>query len=173
MVELIYIIFNKGSEYFFHHCRSVSFRFSCPGPGVFECMLTKLVFTMHREGELLYRTVQWNENHLQSAGKRPAGPLFDIKCSEEAVSKLHFPHCEQKPGKYSECCGGKRNPSHFLSWILLNLWFVGNVCLRHPYSSLNILFFVFSWTDLCLSFFISTIRLSTNSPYRLKYAYSF
>ncbi|XP_044201121.1 NACHT, LRR and PYD domains-containing protein 1b allele 2-like [Thunnus albacares] len=76
---------------------AISYRFSCPGPGVFQCKLTKLVFTMDREGELSYRTVQWDESHLQSAGKRPAGPLFDIKCPEDAVSKLHLPHCEIKP----------------------------------------------------------------------------
>eukprot|EP00064_Thunnus_orientalis_P024307 superscaffoldBa00010228_g24593 len=72
-------------------------RFTCPGPGVFQCMLTKLVFTMDQEGELLYRTVQWDESRLQLADKRPAGPLFDIKCPEDAVSKLHLPHCEIKP----------------------------------------------------------------------------
>ncbi|XP_067441649.1 uncharacterized protein [Thunnus thynnus] len=76
---------------------AISYRFTCPGPGVFQCMLTKLVFTMDQEGELLYRTVQWDESRLQLAGKRPAGPLFDIKCSEDAVSKLHLPHCEIKP----------------------------------------------------------------------------
>ncbi|XP_067441647.1 uncharacterized protein [Thunnus thynnus] len=76
---------------------AISYRFTCPGPGVFQCKLTKLVFTMDREGELLYRTVQWDENLLQSAGKRPAGPLFDINCPEDAVSKLHLLHCEIKP----------------------------------------------------------------------------
>ena len=87
----------------------MSFRFLCPGPGVFQCMLTRLIFTMHREGQLLYRTVQWNENLLQSAGKRPAGPLFDIKCSGEAVSKLHLPHCGKNPGKQAEGCAVKKN----------------------------------------------------------------
>ncbi|XP_027130226.1 uncharacterized protein LOC113744519 [Larimichthys crocea] len=50
---------------------------------------------MGQEAELLYRTVQWDESLLQSAGKTAAGPLFDIKCSEDAaVSHLHLPHCE-------------------------------------------------------------------------------
>ncbi|XP_053196224.1 uncharacterized protein LOC128380434 [Scomber japonicus] len=77
-------------------------RFLCPGPGVFQCMLTKLIFTMDREGELLYKTVQWDYSLIQSAGKRPAGPLFDIKCSEEAVSKLHLQHCEKNPALLSD-----------------------------------------------------------------------
>ncbi|XP_062282343.1 uncharacterized protein LOC133987077 [Scomber scombrus] len=85
-----------------HEPGHISYRFTCPGPGVFQCMLTKLIFTMDREGELLYRTVQWDENLLQSAGKRPAGPLFDIKCSEDVVSKLHFPHCGKNPASLSD-----------------------------------------------------------------------
>ncbi|XP_078100946.1 LOW QUALITY PROTEIN: NACHT, LRR and PYD domains-containing protein 3-like [Sander vitreus] len=72
-----------------------SYRFRCPGPGVFQCALTGLVFVMTQEAELLYNTVQWDESLLQSVGKMAAGPLYDIKCSEEAaVYQLHFPHCE-------------------------------------------------------------------------------
>ncbi|XP_078018736.1 NACHT, LRR and PYD domains-containing protein 1a allele 5-like [Epinephelus lanceolatus] len=72
-----------------------SYRFRCPGPGVFQCALTGLVFVMAQEAELLYNTVQWDEIVLQSAGKMAAGPLFEIKCSEEAaVCQLHLPHCE-------------------------------------------------------------------------------
>ncbi|KAM9337114.1 NACHT, LRR and PYD domains-containing protein 12-like [Symphorus nematophorus] len=74
-----------------------SYRFRCSGPGVFQCALTGLVFVMAQEAELLYRTVQWDESLLQSAGKMAAGLLFDIKCSEEAaVCQLHLPHCETK-----------------------------------------------------------------------------
>uniref|UniRef100_A0A671WX00 NACHT domain-containing protein n=1 Tax=Sparus aurata TaxID=8175 RepID=A0A671WX00_SPAAU len=74
-----------------------SYRFRCPGPGVFQCSLTGLVFVVAQEAELLYRTVQWDESLLQSAGKRPAGMLFDIKCSEDdAVCQLHLPHSETK-----------------------------------------------------------------------------
>ncbi|TDH09006.1 hypothetical protein EPR50_G00103910 [Perca flavescens] len=77
-----------------------SYRFRCPGPGVFQCALTGLVFVTTQEAELLYNTVQWDEFLLQSAGRKAAGPLFDIKCSEDgAVCQLHLPHCETKEGK--------------------------------------------------------------------------
>uniref|UniRef100_A0A669EPC6 NACHT domain-containing protein n=1 Tax=Oreochromis niloticus TaxID=8128 RepID=A0A669EPC6_ORENI len=74
----------------------ISYRFRCPRPGVFQCTLTRLVFVMAQEAELLYRTVQWDESLLQPAGKTPAGPLFNITCSEDAVRQLHLPHCETK-----------------------------------------------------------------------------
>ncbi|XP_038567072.1 uncharacterized protein LOC119897442 [Micropterus salmoides] len=73
-----------------------SYRFRCPGPGVFQCTLTGLMFGMTQEAELLYRTVQWDESLLQSAGKTAAGLLFSIKCPEDAVCQLHLPHCETK-----------------------------------------------------------------------------
>uniref|UniRef100_A0A8C9XN52 Uncharacterized protein n=1 Tax=Sander lucioperca TaxID=283035 RepID=A0A8C9XN52_SANLU len=56
-----------------------SYRFRCPGPGVFQCDLTGLVFVMTQVAELLYNTVQWDESLLQSA-----------------VCQLHLPHCETK-----------------------------------------------------------------------------
>ncbi|XP_030274928.1 NACHT, LRR and PYD domains-containing protein 12-like [Sparus aurata] len=72
-----------------------SYRFWCSGPGVFQCKSTGLVFVMVQEAELLYRTVQWDESLLRSAGKMAAGLLFDIKCSNDsAVCQLHLPHCE-------------------------------------------------------------------------------
>ncbi|XP_030274940.1 NACHT, LRR and PYD domains-containing protein 3-like isoform X2 [Sparus aurata] len=72
-----------------------SYRFRCPGPGVFHCESTGLVFVMVQEAELLYRTVHWDKNLLDPAGKMAAGLLFDIKCSEDAaVCQLHLPHCE-------------------------------------------------------------------------------
>ncbi|XP_050926138.1 LOW QUALITY PROTEIN: NLR family CARD domain-containing protein 3-like [Lates calcarifer] len=74
----------------------VSYRFRCPGPGRFQCTLTGLVFVMDQEVELLYKTVQWDTSLLQSAGKTPAGPLFNIQCPEDAVCELHLPHCETK-----------------------------------------------------------------------------
>ncbi|XP_019208323.1 NACHT, LRR and PYD domains-containing protein 12 isoform X5 [Oreochromis niloticus] len=74
----------------------MSYRFRCPGPGVFQCTLTRLVFVMAQEAELLYRNVQWDESLLQQAGKTAAGPLFNITCSEDAVRQLHLPHCETK-----------------------------------------------------------------------------
>uniref|UniRef100_A0A3B4VKP9 CARD domain-containing protein n=1 Tax=Seriola dumerili TaxID=41447 RepID=A0A3B4VKP9_SERDU len=73
---------------------SMSYSFRCPGPGEFQCALTGLVFVMAREAALFYKTVQWDESLLQRAGKIAAGPLFDIKCPEEAVCQLHLPHCE-------------------------------------------------------------------------------
>lgn len=77
----------------------MSCRFRCPGPGGFRCASTGLVFVMGQEAELHYRMVQWDESLLQSAGKTPAGPLFSIQCSEDAVSELHLPHCETKTGQ--------------------------------------------------------------------------
>ncbi|XP_019134321.1 caspase recruitment domain-containing protein 8 [Larimichthys crocea] len=72
-----------------------SYRFRCPGPGAFQCAFTDMVFVVRRKAELLYRSVQWDESLLQSAGKTAAGSLFDIKCPEDAaVSHLHLPHCE-------------------------------------------------------------------------------
>ncbi|KAF3838990.1 hypothetical protein F7725_017707 [Dissostichus mawsoni] len=54
-----------------------------------------MVFVMAQEAELLYRTVPWEESLLQSAGKQAAGPLFDVKSSDEAaVVQLHLPHSE-------------------------------------------------------------------------------
>ncbi|GLD68179.1 caspase recruitment domain-containing protein 8-like isoform X1 [Lates japonicus] len=54
---------------------------------------------MSREGKLSFRVAQvWDEQLLQAAGKVPAGPLFDIKCPEDAVSQLQpLPHCETTP----------------------------------------------------------------------------
>ncbi|CAK6983989.1 NACHT%2C LRR and PYD domains-containing protein 1b allele 2-like, partial [Scomber scombrus] len=74
---------------------SLSYSHRCPGPGVFKCTLTGLVFGMTKKAELQYRTVQWDERVLQPAGKTAAGPLFNIQSSPEgAVSQLHLPHCE-------------------------------------------------------------------------------
>ncbi|XP_018542417.2 NACHT, LRR and PYD domains-containing protein 1b allele 2 [Lates calcarifer] len=73
---------------------NTSYRFRCPGPGGFQCSSTRLVFVVDQEAELLYRTVPWDESLLQSAGKTPAGPLFNIQCPEAAVCELHLPHCE-------------------------------------------------------------------------------
>uniref|UniRef100_A0A3B4XMD1 NACHT, LRR and PYD domains-containing protein 1a-like n=1 Tax=Seriola lalandi dorsalis TaxID=1841481 RepID=A0A3B4XMD1_SERLL len=81
---------------------SVSYRFRCPGPGGFQCTSTGLVFVMDQEAELLYRTVQWDESLLQSAGKAAAGPLISIQCPEDAVRQLHLPHCETKDALLSE-----------------------------------------------------------------------
>ncbi|XP_067429420.1 NACHT, LRR and PYD domains-containing protein 12-like isoform X1 [Thunnus thynnus] len=73
---------------------NISYSFRCPGPGVFRCTLTGLVFVTVQEAELLYWTVQWDESLLQLAGKMAAGPLFNIQNPDGAVSQLHLPHCE-------------------------------------------------------------------------------
>ncbi|XP_041652600.1 NLR family CARD domain-containing protein 3-like isoform X2 [Cheilinus undulatus] len=75
-----------------------TYRFRCPGQGVFQCASTRLVFAMAKEAELQYKTVEWDVALLQSAGKTAAGPLFDIRCPEEAVCQLHLPHCESQEG---------------------------------------------------------------------------
>ncbi|XP_050925820.1 NLR family CARD domain-containing protein 3 isoform X12 [Lates calcarifer] len=72
----------------------VAYRFKCPGPGEFRCATTGLVFVTTQEVELNYRTVQWDETLLLSAGKVPAGLLFNIQCPDDAVCELHLPHCE-------------------------------------------------------------------------------
>lgn len=78
----------------------MSYRFRCPGPGVFQCGLTDLVFVMTQKAELLYRTILWDEQLLQSAQKMAAGLLFDIQCLEDAaVCQVHLPHCEVLDGK--------------------------------------------------------------------------
>ncbi|XP_035985618.1 uncharacterized protein LOC110367911 [Fundulus heteroclitus] len=49
---------------------------------------------MTREADLQYGTIQWDERLLQPVGKIPAGPLYNITCSNGAVCQIHFPHCE-------------------------------------------------------------------------------
>uniref|UniRef100_A0A3B4T643 FIIND domain-containing protein n=1 Tax=Seriola dumerili TaxID=41447 RepID=A0A3B4T643_SERDU len=81
---------------------NISYRFWGPCPGVFQCDLTKLAFRMTGAGKLTYKVVRWDQELLRSAGKTAAGLLFDIKCSEDAVSQLHFPHCETELASLSE-----------------------------------------------------------------------
>ena len=80
------------------HC-SVFYRFIFPGPGLFQCSLTGLGFNVTHEGEVMYRTLIWNDMLLQPAHKVPAGPLFSIECAEDSIRQLHLPHCEPEPGK--------------------------------------------------------------------------
>ncbi|KAF3703874.1 Caspase recruitment domain-containing protein 8 [Channa argus] len=49
---------------------------------------------MEGEGDVVYRTVPWNRRLLSQHHKKPAGPLFDIKCVQQSVCQLHVPHCE-------------------------------------------------------------------------------
>ncbi|XP_023185048.1 long-chain specific acyl-CoA dehydrogenase, mitochondrial isoform X3 [Xiphophorus maculatus] len=83
------------------HNLHVSYRFRCPGPGVFECSLTGLVFVVTQPAKLCYRIIQWDESILQPAGKTPAGPLYSISCSPNSVCGLHLPHC-QDTDKHSQ-----------------------------------------------------------------------
>ncbi|XP_029998423.1 NACHT, LRR and PYD domains-containing protein 12-like isoform X2 [Sphaeramia orbicularis] len=78
-----------------------SYRFRCPRSGLFHCTWTGLVFVVDQKAELQYSTNQWNEVLVESAGRTPAGPLFRIECPENAVRKLHLPHCETKHGQRS------------------------------------------------------------------------
>ncbi|XP_074478403.1 NACHT, LRR and PYD domains-containing protein 1b allele 3-like [Sebastes fasciatus] len=71
-----------------------TYRFQCSGPGLYQCSVTGLVFHMEGEGVLVYRTVPWSRRLLVQHHKRPAGPLFDIKCVQQSVCRLHLPHCE-------------------------------------------------------------------------------
>ncbi|XP_039463486.1 uncharacterized protein LOC120436496 [Oreochromis aureus] len=80
----------------------ISYRFKSSGSGLFHCTLTGLVFDLTREAELLYKIIQWDESILHQAGKMAAGPLFDIKCCEDAVRQLHFPHCETQKALLSD-----------------------------------------------------------------------
>ncbi|XP_034562875.1 NACHT, LRR and PYD domains-containing protein 1b allele 3-like [Notolabrus celidotus] len=71
-----------------------TYRFLCSCSGLYQCSVTGLVFHMEREGEVVYRTVPWDRRLLSHHHKRPAGPLFDIKCEQQSVCQLHLPHCE-------------------------------------------------------------------------------
>ncbi|XP_062336949.1 NACHT, LRR and PYD domains-containing protein 1a-like isoform X1 [Osmerus eperlanus] len=75
------------------------YRLQCPHAGVFQCRLTGLVFQMEGEGEVHYRTVQWEEGQLHSTGQTSAGPLFNIICPQGSVCQLHLPHCEIPSGE--------------------------------------------------------------------------
>uniref|UniRef100_A0A669CXF6 CARD domain-containing protein n=1 Tax=Oreochromis niloticus TaxID=8128 RepID=A0A669CXF6_ORENI len=68
--------------------------FQCSCPGLYQCSVTGLVFVMQGGGDVVYRTVPWNRKLLAQHHKKPAGPLFDIKCQQQSVCQLHLPHCE-------------------------------------------------------------------------------
>ncbi|XP_067434683.1 caspase recruitment domain-containing protein 8-like [Thunnus thynnus] len=71
-----------------------TYRFHWSRPGLYQCSLTGLVFHMEGEGDVVYRIVPWNRRLLAQHHKKPAGPLFDIKCLQQSVCQLHLPHCE-------------------------------------------------------------------------------
>ena len=70
-----------------------------PRAGLFQCRATGLVFGTTGEGEVVYGTVQWEERCLQSTGRTPASPLFDIDSPQPCVCQLGFPHCDVTPGE--------------------------------------------------------------------------
>ncbi|KAM9440469.1 uncharacterized protein Hap1MRO34_025713 [Clarias gariepinus] len=73
------------------------YRFLCPRAGQFMCKVTKLMFEMEGEGEVLYRIVSWDSCPLDGLGqKEPAGPLYSINCQKGSIRKLHLPHCETR-----------------------------------------------------------------------------
>ncbi|XP_019207964.1 uncharacterized protein LOC109197425 [Oreochromis niloticus] len=71
-----------------------TYLFQCSCAGLYQCSVTGLVFDMKAEGDVVYRTVPWNMRLLTRHHKKPAGPLFDIKCQQQSVCQLHLPHCE-------------------------------------------------------------------------------
>ncbi|KAM7418373.1 hypothetical protein PAMA_015816 [Pampus argenteus] len=80
----------------------ISYKFMFPGPGLFQCSLTGLRFNVTHEGEVMYRTLIWDDMLLQPALKVPAGPLFSIECAEDSIRQLHLPHCEPEAALVSE-----------------------------------------------------------------------
>ncbi|KAF5900844.1 NACHT, LRR and PYD domains-containing protein 1b allele 2-like, partial [Clarias magur] len=71
--------------------------FLCPHAGQFMCKLTKLMFEMEGEGEVLYRIVSWDSCPLDGLGqKEAAGPLYSINCHKGSIQHLHIPHCETR-----------------------------------------------------------------------------
>ncbi|XP_006810315.1 NACHT, LRR and PYD domains-containing protein 1b allele 3-like [Neolamprologus brichardi] len=77
-----------------HESDDETYLFQCSCPGLYQCSVTGLVFVMKGEGDVVYRTVPWNRKLLAQHHKKPAGPLFDIKCQQQSVCQLHLPHCE-------------------------------------------------------------------------------
>ncbi|XP_063340657.1 NACHT, LRR and PYD domains-containing protein 1-like [Pelmatolapia mariae] len=76
------------------NCHDETYLFQCSCAGLYQCSVTGLVFVMQGEGDVVYRTVPWNRRLLAQHHKKPAGPLFDIKCQQQSVCQLHLPHCE-------------------------------------------------------------------------------
>ncbi|XP_047670949.1 MORC family CW-type zinc finger protein 1-like isoform X2 [Tachysurus fulvidraco] len=83
------------------HCtNSSAYRFLCSHAGVFFCKMTNISFEMKGSGEVLYTVVSWDDNQLLGMDQfMPAGPLYNINCSEDSIRYLHLPHCEIPTGK--------------------------------------------------------------------------
>ncbi|XP_052409043.1 uncharacterized protein LOC127953786 isoform X3 [Carassius gibelio] len=98
----------------------IVYRFVCPYAGQFRCSLTRLVFVMESEGEVLYNTVSWDPCLLVGLGvMQPAGPLYDINCFNGSISGLHLPHCEMFAEDEIDCLA----VAHFTG---------GNVAIMNP-----------------------------------------
>ncbi|KAM9363962.1 uncharacterized protein ABDE67_021688 [Symphorus nematophorus] len=72
----------------------ISYGYTFPRAGLFQCSLTGLVFNLAQEGEVKYKLLIWDDMTLESAGKLPGGPLFSIECAPDLISQVHLPHCE-------------------------------------------------------------------------------
>ncbi|XP_046695434.1 NACHT, LRR and PYD domains-containing protein 1b allele 2-like isoform X2 [Silurus meridionalis] len=82
-------------EYCDGNRKTEEYRFFCPHAGQFKCNLTSIVFEMKDKGEVLYRTVNWDDKLLKNLPKmEPAGLLYNIECPEDSIRRLHLPHCE-------------------------------------------------------------------------------
>ncbi|KAF7690010.1 hypothetical protein HF521_011814 [Silurus meridionalis] len=78
-----------------HEDWNSGYRFHCSRAGQFQCKYTNLVFEMKEKAEVLYSIVSWGSVQLDGMGQmQPAGPLYNINCSEGSMCKLHLPHCE-------------------------------------------------------------------------------
>ncbi|KAI5607689.1 caspase recruitment domain-containing protein 8 isoform X8, partial [Silurus asotus] len=83
-----------------HEDWNSGYRFHCSRAGQFQCKYTNLVFEMKEKAEVLYSIVSWGSVQLDNMGQmQPAGPLYNIHCSEGSMCKLHLPHCEINSGK--------------------------------------------------------------------------
>ncbi|XP_047424436.1 NACHT, LRR and PYD domains-containing protein 1-like [Mugil cephalus] len=71
-----------------------TFTFRCSFPGLYRCRETGLLFDMKGGGDVVYSLVPWSRKLLAQHHKKPAGPLFDIKCLKQSMRQLHLPHCE-------------------------------------------------------------------------------
>lgn len=77
----------------------MSFSLWTNGPGEFRCRRTGLVLVLSQGAEVQFEIDQWDDTLLKPAGLRPAGPLYNIKCSGDALCQLHLPHCEAEDGE--------------------------------------------------------------------------
>ncbi|KAL4635361.1 NACHT, LRR and PYD domains-containing protein 1b allele 2-like isoform X3 [Arapaima gigas] len=70
------------------------YSFPCGHAGWFQCRETNLMFRMKDMGEVVYSTATWHGNFQIPVGWMPAGPLLDIKCPQETIHQIKFPHSE-------------------------------------------------------------------------------